>query len=670
MGSTENTKLCDFTSHNNDDFISTPITTPATSAPSYEIKPALLNLVMKDQFSGAGDDAALHLNNFVELCDMQKYQEIDGNIVKLKLFPFSLRGGAKIWFQSLPRNSIDSWDKCKDAFIGKYYPPAKIIQLRSNIMNFKQLDNEHVAQAWERMKSLIKNCPTHGLTTWMVIQTFYAGLNFTSRNLLDSAAGGTFMSTTLGAATKLLDEMMTNYSQWHTERAPTGRKVNSVEEISSLNEKVDLIMSLLSKQSSIDPHDVPLNSLIAQEQVDVNFISRNNFNNNAYRSNFGSNPRPFPSNSYGNNNAYPSTKNSTTELEIMLKDFITTQKAFNKSVEEKLHKLDDLSFKVDHLANEVKLLKIKTSPLEEREVTPINAIQVQINENIRMMAKLKERWAREKEEEDRIKSLPTHHTVATIQVVEDIQTLSTQCTPGPNGPINGDAMTIETTKQVNLKDTTTTLLDSSDLDFDNCTLTEVIDFLHKMSRDPRTSTLNLAFTEHITNALIKAREEKLRVEASIPRKLEDGWDPMIKIKLNNFSCYALCDVGASTSVMPKRIYDMLKLKPFDSCSFGVRLVDSSIKKSLGRIDDVLIIVNDNYVPVDFTIMDIECEPSCPIILGRPFLRTVGAIIDMKEGNIKFQFPLKKGMEHFPRKKIKLPFESVVRASYSFTLDKT
>ena len=670
MGSTENTKLCDFTSHNNDDFISTPITTPATSAPSYEIKPALLNLVMREQFSGAGDDAALHLNNFVELCDMQKYQEIDGNIVKLKLFPFSLRGGAKIWFQSLPRNSIDSWDKCKDAFIGKYYPPAKIIQLRSNIMNFKQLDNEHVAQAWERMKSLIKNCPTHGLTTWMVIQTFYAGLNFTSRNLLDSAAGGTFMSTTLGAATKLLDEMMTNYSQWHTERAPTGRKVNSVEEISSLNEKVDLIMSLLSKQSTVDPRDVPLNSLIAQEQVDVNFISRNNFNNNAYRSNFGSNPRPFPSNSYGNNNAYPSTKNSTTELEIMLKDFITTQKAFNNSVEEKLNKLDDLSSKVDNLAHEVELLKIRTSPLEERKVTPMNAIQVQINENIRMLAKLKERWAREREEEDRIKSLPTHHTVATIQVVEDIQTLSTQCTPGPIGPINGDAMTIETTKQVNLKDTTTTLLDSSDLDFDNCTLTEVIDFLHKMSRDPRTSTLNLAFTEHITNALIKAREEKLRVEASIPRKLEDGWDPMIKIYLNDFSCYALCDVGASTSVMPKRIYDMLKLKPYDSCSFGVRLVDSSIKKPLGRIDDVLIVVNDNYVPVDFTIMDIECDPSCPIILGRPFLRTVGAVIDMKEGNIKFQFPLKKGMEHFPRKKVKLPFESVVRASYSFTLDKT
>ena len=73
MCSIDNTKLCDFTSHNNDDFISTPITTPSTSAPSYEIKPALLNLVMRDQFSGAGDDAALHLNNFVELSDMQKF---------------------------------------------------------------------------------------------------------------------------------------------------------------------------------------------------------------------------------------------------------------------------------------------------------------------------------------------------------------------------------------------------------------------------------------------------------------------------------------------------------------------------------------------------------------------------------------------------------------------
>ena len=69
------------------------------------------------------------------------------------------------------------------------------------------------------------------------------------------------------------------------------------------------------------------------------------------------------------------------------------------------------------------------------------------------------------------------------------------------------------------------------------------------------------------------------------------------------------------------------------------------------------------MPVDFIVLDIYCNPTCPIILGRPFLRTIGAIIDMKEGNIRFRFPLRNSMEHFPRKKIKLPYESIMRATY-------
>jgi hypothetical protein len=103
MVTPENTKLCDFTSTKNNDFIYTPIAPPAPEANFYEIKPALLNLVMKKQFSGASSgDAAAHLNNFGELCEMQKYKDIDDNIIMLKLFPFSLRGRAKDWLLSLP----------------------------------------------------------------------------------------------------------------------------------------------------------------------------------------------------------------------------------------------------------------------------------------------------------------------------------------------------------------------------------------------------------------------------------------------------------------------------------------------------------------------------------------------------------------------------------------
>ena len=139
--------------------------------------------------------------------------------------------------------------------------------------------------------------------------------------------------------------------------------------------------------------------------------------------------------------------------------------------------------------------------------------------------------------------------------------------------------------------------------------------------------------------------------------------PTIRIRVNDFDCNDVCDLGASSSIMPKSLYDMLELKPLDDSILGVHLIDSTVERPLGRIDYVIIIANDNYVPVDFLVLDIECNASCPIILGRPFLHTVGVVIDMKEGIIRFQFPLKKDMEDLPRKRRKLPFGSIIRKNY-------
>ncbi|KAK1620455.1 hypothetical protein QYE76_025972 [Lolium multiflorum] len=517
------------------------------------------------------------------------------------------------------------------------------------------------------------------------------GLNFSSRNLLDSAAGGTFMSITLGAATKLIDNMMINYSEWHTERTPQGKKVNSVEETSSLSDKIDVIMSMLvNGRSNVDPNNVPLASLVAQEEhVDVNFIKNNNFNNNAYRNNSGNNYRSYPSNNgngYGNSygNSYNNNRSVPSGLEAMLKEFISTQTAFNKSVEEKLGKIDVLASKVDSLAADVDLLKLKVMPNETKDIKSFataNAIQVRINENIRLMAELHARWEREEKfaKENNVAK------VWTITTTSNVDASHVAKPPTINGKIIGvgnvstpnakraklpeTAKTAETvcdkTAEIlqNIGDNDPIALDHNGLDFDNFHISEVIKFLQKLARSPNASAINLAFTKHITNALIKAREEKLKLETSIPRKLEDGWEPIIKMKVNDFDCNALCDLGASISVMPKKLYDMLDLPPLKNCYLDVNLADNSIKKPLGRIDNVHITVNNNLFPVDFVVLDIECNASCPIILGRPFLRTVGAIIDMKEGNIKYQFPLKKGMEHFPRKRMKLPFDSIIRTNY-------
>ena len=74
----ENTKSCDFSNADNNDFISTPIA-PDANAESCKIN--------TDQFSGLpNEDVASHLNNFIDLCDVQKKKDMDNDIVKLKLF--------------------------------------------------------------------------------------------------------------------------------------------------------------------------------------------------------------------------------------------------------------------------------------------------------------------------------------------------------------------------------------------------------------------------------------------------------------------------------------------------------------------------------------------------------------------------------------------------------
>ena len=114
---------------------------------------------------------------------------------------------------------------------------------------------------------------------------------------------------------------------------------------------------------------------------------------------------------------------------------------------------------------------------------------------------------------------------------------------------------------------------------------------------------------------MKSFEEKLELEVSIPRKLYDEWEPTIKIKLKDHECYALCDLGASVYTIPKTLCDVLGFREFDDCYLNLHIADTTIKKPMGRINDVLIVANRNYVLVYFIVLDIDCNPTCPIILG-------------------------------------------------------
>ena len=67
--------------------------------------------------------------------------------------------------------------------------------------------------------------------------------------------------------------------------------------------------------------------------------------------------------------------------------------------------------------------------------------------------------------------------------------------------------------------------------------------------------------------------------------------------------------GASVSTIPKTLCDVLGFREFDDCSLNLHLADSTIKKPMGRINDVLIVANRNYVPIDFIVLDIDCNPT-------------------------------------------------------------
>jgi hypothetical protein len=105
----QTTKLCDFTNVPNSQLIANSITYPEIKADSFEVSPRLLNLIAKEQFGGsASEDASMYLHDLCEVCDMQKFENMENNIVKLKLFSFSLREKAKEWLLSLPTSSINS----------------------------------------------------------------------------------------------------------------------------------------------------------------------------------------------------------------------------------------------------------------------------------------------------------------------------------------------------------------------------------------------------------------------------------------------------------------------------------------------------------------------------------------------------------------------------------
>ncbi|GJT27093.1 reverse transcriptase domain-containing protein [Tanacetum coccineum] len=114
----------------------------------------------------------------------------------------------------------------------------------------------------------------------------------------------------------------------------------------------------------------------------------------------------------------------------------------------------------------------------------------------------------------------------------------------------------------------------------------------------------------------------------LPEKLEDPGRFLIPCTFSELKCKALADLGASINLMPLSVYTKLGLPALQSTRMTLELANCSLCVPKGIARDVLVPVGRLTFPADFVVVDFECDYRVPLILGRPFLRTARALIDV------------------------------------------
>ncbi|XP_031398546.1 uncharacterized protein LOC116209130 [Punica granatum] len=188
---------------------------PTIPANNFELKPALIQMVQSNQFGGYPNESPdEHIAGFLQYCNTVKMNNVTDDVIRLQLFPFSLRDKARAW----------------------------TARLRNEITNFTKFNGESLYEAWERFKEAIRKCPHHGLPDNLLIEVFYLSLDDTLRSLVDAAAGGALMGKNYDEASALIEEMASSAHNWQNERSKSRvASVNDMDTIANLTTQISAL---------------------------------------------------------------------------------------------------------------------------------------------------------------------------------------------------------------------------------------------------------------------------------------------------------------------------------------------------------------------------------------------------------------------------------------------
>ena len=166
---------------------------PAIEVNNFELKPALITMVQQNQFTGhPTEDPNEHMGIFLRMTNIVKLNDVRLEVIKLHLFPFSLRDIATTWYESLPYDPVNTWEELVEAYLRKFFPPSLTTEIRREIIVFKHGEDESLYTAWERYKRMLKRCSMHGIDLKTQMDIVYHSLNDTSKGIIDAACCGAF----------------------------------------------------------------------------------------------------------------------------------------------------------------------------------------------------------------------------------------------------------------------------------------------------------------------------------------------------------------------------------------------------------------------------------------------------------------------------------------------
>nr|GEU64789.1 reverse transcriptase domain-containing protein [Tanacetum cinerariifolium] len=144
------------------------IVVPDILGENFEIKTGLRSLIQANQFHGfESNNPHYHIKSFNRITSTLKFRDVPNDVIKLMLFPYSLEGAAKIWYEKETPRSILTWG-----------------------------DLETFGEAWERLKEMLRQCPHRGFSELHQIDSFYNGLNEHEQDFLNASTGGNILRKT------------------------------------------------------------------------------------------------------------------------------------------------------------------------------------------------------------------------------------------------------------------------------------------------------------------------------------------------------------------------------------------------------------------------------------------------------------------------------------------